>query len=64
MGSYTKLQRKQLSEVEAKILDGYRRGVCDIDGFSVRNDNGIFVAKPRGGYVTFRKVYPRHAQGE
>lgn len=56
---YTKAQRKAQEEVHAKIMDGYRRGVCDKDGHSEKR-NGVFVAKPRHfGYVTFRRVYPR-----
>ena len=57
---YTKGQQRVLQEVEAQIARGHRAGICNSEGESVNRSDGSFVAKPRGGYVTFRKVYPRH----
>jgi hypothetical protein len=60
MGSYTKLMRQQQEEVNEKIMDGYRRGVCSKNGETIKV-NGRPVAKPRIlGHVTFRRVYPRY----
>ena len=47
MASYTKAQRRQVEEVQAKIMAGYRRGVCDSEGRSVRDGQGAFIARPR-----------------
>ena len=38
--------RKKFDEVHDKIMDGYRRGVCNKNGESVKV-NGRPVAKPR-----------------
>jgi len=56
----TETHRQSLERVQAAIARGHRLGVCDSEGNSVARDDGSCVAKPRGGYVTFRKVYPRY----
>ena len=38
--------RRKLDEVKDKIMDGYRRGVCNKNGDSIKH-NGMPVAKPR-----------------
>ncbi len=52
--------RHRQNEIEAMIVAGHRAGVCDKDGNSVPGAGGLPVVKPRSGYVTFRKVYPRY----
>lgn len=47
MGSYTKKMRKQMDEIHGKIMDGYRRGVCDKEGYSEKNEHGAMAARPR-----------------
>jgi len=62
MGHYTKEMQHQMNEIHDRIMVGYRAGVCDKDGYSEKDENGVFRAKPRTmkGNVTFHKVYPRH----
>jgi len=57
MSSY----REQLAEINAAIYRGFRAGICDSDGHSVKNEHGQPVKKPRfhGSSVVRRKVYPR-----
>lgn len=43
--------------IKEKIVDGYRRGVCDSSGRSVKMGNGVFVAKPRLGSSSVVKTY-------
>lgn len=62
MGSLTKKQRQQQEEVKAKIMDGKRRGVCDGEGRSVRNADGVYVAVPRTFGVCRRWVWDRKLQ--
>jgi hypothetical protein len=47
MGSYTKGWRKKLEVVHEKIMDGYRRGVCDSYGRTVKTAGGRPIARPR-----------------
>ena len=47
MANLTKKQRQQEDEIKAKIMDGKRRGVCDGEGRSVKNEYGIPVAPKR-----------------
>jgi len=56
MGSYTKEMRRQMAEIEARIADGHKRGVCDSEGRSVKNGQGIFVARPMG-FTSAAKTY-------
>lgn len=63
MGHYTKEMRHQMDEIHNRIMASYQAGVCDKDGYSIKNENGVFKAKPRNmrGRITFHKVYPKHA---
>lgn len=38
--------RKKFDEAKDRIMDGYRRGVCDKDGKSLKR-GGVYIAKPR-----------------
>jgi len=46
MANYTKGWRKKIEAVHSRIMDGYRRGVCNKNGESVKV-NGVYVGKPR-----------------
>lgn len=43
--AYPQTHREALQHVQAAIVDGHRRGVCDKDGNSV-SENGVMKAKP------------------
>jgi hypothetical protein len=47
MGSLTKEQRKAEELIGDKIIDAHRRGVCDINGKSVKNEHGQYRARSR-----------------
>ncbi len=38
---------KQVKQIKDAIVDGYRRGVCNKEGESVKNQYGMPVPKPR-----------------
>jgi hypothetical protein len=49
---------KQEQAIKSMIVDGYRRGVCDKEGHSVRGRDGRLTAKPRYlGPKSLRKKY-------
>jgi len=50
MGSRTKAQRDAEEVIKQKIMAGYRRGVCDSEGRTVKMPDGRPVAKPRSIY--------------
>ena len=47
MANLTKDQRKMEAGIKTMIYRGYKRGVCDSDGNSVKNTHGKPIAKPR-----------------
>lgn len=54
MASYT-THKQDLERVQAAIVDGHKRGVCDSDGNSV-TVNGVVTAKPKNYRPTHRWV--------
>ena len=42
----TKNWQKKHDAIESAIMDGYRRGVCNKNGESVKV-NGVYIGKPR-----------------
>lgn len=59
MANLTKQQRQAEEVIKGMIYRAHQRGVCDSDGRSVKNAHGMPIAKPRTGYVTVHKVFPR-----
>jgi hypothetical protein len=62
-----KVWRKRIDSVKDKITSGYRRGVCDSDGVTIKTAAGRPIAKPRtmGSHVKMlcnrcRKWYYRN----
>ncbi len=41
---------KNENKIKDMIVAGHRRGICDRNGDSVKNGNGVFVAKPAFGH--------------
>lgn len=61
---------KNEDNIKTKIVDGYKRGVCDSNGRSIKVTNAagqrVFIAKPRfhlGSSVVKRYVYRRNVNG-
>lgn len=52
---------KNEDAIKEKIVDGYRRGVCDSSGRSVKVTNAtgqkVYIAKPRFGSGSVAKTY-------
>ena len=49
MANLTKGHRDQEEKIKQMIMDGKKRGVCDGEGNSVKNEHGMPVAPPRKG---------------
>lgn len=64
MANLTKGQRELEEEVKAKIVDAKRRGVCDGEGRSIRNEYGHPVAMPYRGLRRRIATYGRSYPGE
>lgn len=47
---------KNEDNIKALIVSGHRRGVCDINGGSVKK-GGVFIAKPRFTPSSVAKTY-------
>lgn len=60
--SYTKAQRRQLDETHRLIVQAHRAGVCDKDGRSVTNEQGVMAALPSP--VRSREVVTLHVVGD
>ncbi len=43
--------RKRFNGIKNSIMSGYRRGVCDLDGRTVKTESGRPIARPKAmGY--------------
>jgi hypothetical protein len=51
---YTRKQRQAMEEIRRTIMAGKRAGVCDGEGRSVTNGQGVLVAPPRQRRPTAR----------
>jgi len=49
VANYTKAQRDQMEAIKQKIMDGKKRGVCDGEGRSIKNEYGKPIAPPLPG---------------
>jgi hypothetical protein len=49
VANYTKAQRERQEAIKKAIMDGKRRGVCDGEGRSIKNEYGKPVAPPYPG---------------
>jgi len=61
---YTKAQRRAQEEIHDKIMDGYRRGVCDAYGRTVKAGDGRPIARPRFARSSAVKVYRWDGKGK
>jgi hypothetical protein len=57
---------KNLDPIKKAIADGHRRGVCDLNGDSIKNKHGKPIAKPRcrsqmRRIMTCKRGYPECA---
>lgn len=62
MVSLTKKQREQEEVVKRMIVDAHRRGVCDSEGRSVKNEHGAYVPQPRSRCGCRRFVWDRKTE--